>query len=55
MPYLVSVLDVYEVVLQKSPNYSGSTTNKVKQEVLHSLGNALSYIFISVEFIYKRK
>ncbi|XWS58298.1 hypothetical protein CRYUN_Cryun08bG0021900 [Craigia yunnanensis] len=38
MPYLISVLDVYEVVLQKSPNYSGSTTNKVKQEVLHSLG-----------------
>ncbi|XWS42471.1 hypothetical protein CRYUN_Cryun16bG0016700 [Craigia yunnanensis] len=37
MPYLVSVLDVYEV-LQKSPNYSGSTTNKVKQEVLHGLG-----------------
>ncbi|XP_022719220.1 protein MON2 homolog isoform X2 [Durio zibethinus] len=38
MPYLVSVLDVYEVVLQKSPNYSGITTNKVKQEVLHGLG-----------------
>ncbi|XVF06259.1 hypothetical protein REPUB_Repub06bG0032300 [Reevesia pubescens] len=38
MPYLVSVLDVYEDVLQKSPNYSGSTTNKVKQEVLHGLG-----------------
>ncbi|XVE62867.1 hypothetical protein DITRI_Ditri06bG0154300 [Diplodiscus trichospermus] len=38
MPYLISVLDVYEVVLQKSPNYSGSTANKVKQEVLHGLG-----------------
>ncbi|KAK8589392.1 hypothetical protein V6N12_023790 [Hibiscus sabdariffa] len=36
MPYLVSVLDVYEVVIQKSPNYS--TTIKVKQEVLLGLG-----------------
>ncbi|XP_021281523.1 protein MON2 homolog isoform X1 [Herrania umbratica] len=38
MPYLVSVIDVYEIVLQKSPNYSGTATNKVKQEVLHGLG-----------------
>ncbi|KAK6233045.1 hypothetical protein SCA6_003118 [Theobroma cacao] len=38
MPYLVSVIDVYEVVLQKSPNYSSGATNKVKQEVLHGLG-----------------
>ncbi|XVF57298.1 hypothetical protein PTKIN_Ptkin06aG0194000 [Pterospermum kingtungense] len=38
MPYLVSVLDVYEVVIQKSLNFSGSTTIKVKQEVLHGLG-----------------
>ncbi|KAA3472809.1 protein MON2-like protein isoform X1 [Gossypium australe] len=37
-PYLVSVLDVYEVFLQKSPNYNGSTTIKVKQEVLLGLG-----------------
>ncbi|OMO62280.1 hypothetical protein CCACVL1_22908 [Corchorus capsularis] len=38
MPYLVSVLDVYEAVLQKSPSYSGVATDKVKQEVLHGLG-----------------
>ncbi|TYH46050.1 hypothetical protein ES332_D11G308900v1 [Gossypium tomentosum] len=37
-PYLVSVLDVYEVFLQKSPNYNGSTTIKAKQEVLLGLG-----------------
>ncbi|KAE8729705.1 Cysteine synthase D1 isoform 1 [Hibiscus syriacus] len=36
MPYLVSVLDVYEVFIQESSNYS--TTIKVKQEVLLSLG-----------------
>lgn len=46
MPYLVSVLDVYEVVIQRSPNFSGSTTNKVKQEVLLGLGNALSCVYI---------
>ncbi|XP_039022425.1 protein MON2 homolog isoform X2 [Hibiscus syriacus] len=36
MPYLVSVLDVYEVFIQESSNYS--TTVKVKQEVLLGLG-----------------
>ncbi|XP_052193720.1 uncharacterized protein LOC127802068 isoform X3 [Diospyros lotus] len=36
--YLKSVLDVYELVLQKSPNYGGNAASKVKQEILHSLG-----------------
>ncbi|KAK9292717.1 hypothetical protein L1049_020696 [Liquidambar formosana] len=38
MPYLKSVLDVYELVLQNSTNYAGSTVGKVKQEILHGLG-----------------
>ncbi|XP_050143389.1 uncharacterized protein LOC126619152 isoform X2 [Malus sylvestris] len=37
-PYLESVLDAYEVVLQKSTNLSGNAAIKVKQEILHSLG-----------------
>ncbi|CAA3013760.1 MON2 homolog isoform X1 [Olea europaea subsp. europaea] len=36
--YLKSVLDVYEIVLQKSPNSSADATSKVKQEILHGLG-----------------
>jgi hypothetical protein len=40
-PYLNSVLDAYEFVLQKSPNYSDNTASKVKQEILHGLGNHL--------------
>ncbi|KAJ8760664.1 hypothetical protein K2173_017642 [Erythroxylum novogranatense] len=39
MPYLSSILDVYEHVLKKSPNYSNSAAaSKVKQEILHGLG-----------------
>ncbi|KAI4350035.1 hypothetical protein L6164_010563 [Bauhinia variegata] len=38
MPYLISVLDVYELVLQKTPCYSGNSAVKVKQEILHGLG-----------------
>ncbi|XP_059291369.1 uncharacterized protein LOC132044850 isoform X2 [Lycium ferocissimum] len=38
MPYLTSVLDVYELVLHKSPNYSGNMAYKLKQEILHGLG-----------------
>ncbi|XP_022155395.1 protein MON2 homolog isoform X2 [Momordica charantia] len=38
MTYLVSVLNVYELVLQKSPHYSGNAASKVKQEILHGLG-----------------
>ncbi|KAL3843987.1 hypothetical protein ACJIZ3_001390 [Penstemon smallii] len=36
--YMKSILDIYEVVLQKSPNSSDHVTSKVKQEILHSLG-----------------
>ncbi|CAI9769498.1 unnamed protein product [Fraxinus pennsylvanica] len=36
--YLKSILDVYEIVLQKSPNSSADATSKVKQEILHGLG-----------------
>ncbi|XAR64453.1 hypothetical protein NMG60_11024804 [Bertholletia excelsa] len=38
MDYLKSVLDVYELVLQKSPKYDGPVATKVKQEIVHSLG-----------------
>ncbi|KAJ4955381.1 hypothetical protein NE237_012164 [Protea cynaroides] len=38
MAYLKSVLDVYELVLQRHPNYSGNAASKVKQEILHGLG-----------------
>lgn len=51
MPYLDSVLDVYEFVFQKSPIYSNSTASKVKQEILNGLGNLLQF-FISVKFIW---
>lgn len=56
MPYLVSVIDVYEVVLQKSPNYSSGATNKVKQEVLHGLGNAVNNLIdmtLTIDTIFR--
>ncbi|XP_021817433.1 protein MON2 homolog isoform X3 [Prunus avium] len=37
-PYLESVLDAYEVVLQTSTHLSDNAAIKVKQEILHSLG-----------------
>lgn len=43
--YLNSVLDVYEYAFQKSPNYSDNAAGKVKQEILHGLGNAISSTF----------
>ncbi|CAH9087132.1 unnamed protein product [Cuscuta europaea] len=39
LPYLKSVLDVYELVLSKSPNYNDSSTSKVIQEILLGLGD----------------
>lgn len=39
MPYLKSVLDVYEFVLQKSTNYNNNAAIKAKQEIIHGLGN----------------
>ncbi|GAV64231.1 Sec7_N domain-containing protein [Cephalotus follicularis] len=38
MAYLNSVLDVYEFVLQKLPTYRGNAADKVKQDILHGLG-----------------
>uniref|UniRef100_A0A5B7BVG9 Protein MON2 homolog n=1 Tax=Davidia involucrata TaxID=16924 RepID=A0A5B7BVG9_DAVIN len=38
MAYLKSVFDIYELVLQKSSNYDGNAASKVKQEILHNLG-----------------
>lgn len=38
MPYLKSVLDVYEFVLQKSTNYNNNAAIKAKQEIIHGLG-----------------
>lgn len=40
MPYLTSVLEVYEFVFQRSPSYGVNSTSKAKQEILHGLGNA---------------
>ncbi|XP_054804330.1 uncharacterized protein LOC129307410 isoform X2 [Prosopis cineraria] len=38
MPYLISVIDIYEVILEKPHSYSSDAATKVKQEVLHDLG-----------------
>lgn len=38
MPYLESILDVYKHILVQLPNYNGSAAAKVKQEILHGLG-----------------
>ncbi|XP_051226815.1 uncharacterized protein [Lolium perenne] len=37
--YVQSVLDIYELVLQTSPNYKSDSAEKVKQEVLRGLGD----------------
>lgn len=37
--YVKSVLDIYELVLQTSPNYKSDSADKVKQEVLRGLGD----------------
>ncbi|XP_039808761.1 protein MON2 homolog isoform X2 [Panicum virgatum] len=37
--YVKSVLDIYELVLQTSPNFKNDSTDKVKQEVLRGLGD----------------
>ena len=42
MPYLVSVIDIYELILEKTPSYNSNAATKVKQEVLHGLGNVLT-------------
>ncbi|TVU34939.1 hypothetical protein EJB05_16797 [Eragrostis curvula] len=37
--HVQSVLDIYEFVLQTSPNFKNDSTDKVKQEVLRGLGD----------------
>ncbi|KAK1288620.1 hypothetical protein QJS10_CPB19g01189 [Acorus calamus] len=37
--YLKSMLGVYELVLQRPAKYVGSASNKVKQDILHSIGD----------------
>lgn len=49
MPYVKSMLDVYELVLQRLPNYKSAAADKVKQEILHGLGKApdvLAFIYV---------
>ncbi|GAB4855419.1 hypothetical protein Ancab_024046 [Ancistrocladus abbreviatus] len=41
MPYLESVLDIYKHILLESPKYTSNTAGKVKQEILHGLGDLL--------------
>lgn len=36
--YIMSILDIYEAVLQESSNSTDHVTGKVKQEILHGLG-----------------
>lgn len=43
MPYLTSVIDLYELLFQKLPTNGGNTTDKAKQEILHGLGNVQDY------------
>lgn len=52
MHYLISVIDIYEHVLKKPPSYS----DKVKQEILHGLGNVLVFVllFFTNLFLYVR-
>ncbi|KAL2325430.1 hypothetical protein Fmac_024488 [Flemingia macrophylla] len=37
-PYFISVIDVFERVLRKPSSYHGNAGDKVKQEILHGLG-----------------
>ncbi|XP_028554157.1 protein MON2 homolog isoform X3 [Dendrobium catenatum] len=39
LPYIKSILDVYELVLERSPDCSTNSAVKVKQEILHGLGD----------------
>lgn len=41
MQYLKSVLDVYDIVLRNPTACSDMAANKVKQEIIHGLGNIL--------------
>ncbi|XP_074581344.1 uncharacterized protein LOC141837874 isoform X2 [Curcuma longa] len=37
--YIKSMLDVYKLVIQMFPSYTSSSASKVKQEILHGLGD----------------
>lgn len=50
MSYLKSVLDIYELVLQESPNCSDGISSKVKQDILNGLGNKESLLLLFIEF-----
>ncbi|KAL0926436.1 hypothetical protein M5K25_002670 [Dendrobium thyrsiflorum] len=39
LPYIKSILDVYELALERSPDCSTNSAVKVKQEILHGLGD----------------
>ena len=41
MPYLKSVLGVYDIILRNPTSCSDMVANKVKQEIIHGLGNNL--------------
>lgn len=43
MPYLKSVLDVYEIVLRNPTACSDIGANKVKQEIIHGLGEVYAH------------
>ncbi|XP_076890249.1 uncharacterized protein LOC143541257 isoform X2 [Bidens hawaiensis] len=43
MPYLKSVLDVYDIVLRNPTACGDVATNKVKQEIIHGLGEVYVY------------
>lgn len=53
MSYLTSVLDTYELVVEKTTNHGNNTANKVKQEILHGLGNILTRQNFSFIFMLK--
>uniref|UniRef100_A0A1D1Z879 Protein MON2 n=1 Tax=Anthurium amnicola TaxID=1678845 RepID=A0A1D1Z879_9ARAE len=48
VPYLKSILAVYELVLQRSPSYTNSGAYKVKQEILHGLGE----LFVQAKMLF---
>ncbi|GJM92979.1 hypothetical protein PR202_ga09489 [Eleusine coracana subsp. coracana] len=46
--HVKSVLDIYELVLQTSPNYKNDSSDKVKQEVLRGLGD----LYVQAQFLF---
>ncbi|KAL8171076.1 hypothetical protein V2J09_022880 [Rumex salicifolius] len=48
MPYLDSILDVYKHMLVQLPNYNSSAAAKLKQEILHGLGE----VFVQAQMMF---